>query len=101
MAAHAATRAIVTGGAQGIGFAVARRLVEEGCRAVTLVGRSAEKGGKAVAELEELGAGAIFVSADVQDVEACRKAVATAWVISGSVWVSTPMSTRSPGLVAP
>ena len=78
MAAHAATRAIVTGGAQGIGFAVARRLVEEGCRAVTLVGRSAEKGGKAVAELEEFGAGAIFISADIQEVEACRKAVAVA-----------------------
>ena len=35
------TRALVTGGAQGIGFAIARQLVNEGCRAITLVGLSA------------------------------------------------------------
>jgi NAD(P)-dependent dehydrogenase (short-subunit alcohol dehydrogenase family) len=73
--AHAATRALVTGGAQGIGFAVASRLVDEGCRSILLVGRSAEKGDRAVAALAERGADAFFVSADVQDVEACRGAV--------------------------
>ena len=38
---NADTRAIVTGGAQGIGFAVAETLVDEGCRALALVGRDA------------------------------------------------------------
>jgi NAD(P)-dependent dehydrogenase (short-subunit alcohol dehydrogenase family) len=79
------TRAIVTGGAQGIGLAIATRLVEEGCRAVTLVGRSAEKGARAVAELEKLGAEAIFVSADVSDPGDCEKAVAAALKRFGSV----------------
>jgi NAD(P)-dependent dehydrogenase (short-subunit alcohol dehydrogenase family) len=83
--AHEATSAVVTGGAQGIGFAVAKRLAGEGCRALTLVGRSEEKGRKAVAELEKLGAAAIFVSADVQDIEACRKAVAAAIARFGGV----------------
>ncbi|MCV0395097.1 MAG: SDR family oxidoreductase [Rhizobiaceae bacterium] len=72
------TRAIVTGGAQGIGLAIATRLVEEGCRAVTLVGRSREKGARAVAELERLGAEAIFVSADVSDPAGCERAVGSA-----------------------
>lgn len=72
---NADTRAIVTGGAQGIGFAIARQLVAEGCRAVTLVGRSAAKGEAAVKKLEELGAQALFVSADVSDPADCARAV--------------------------
>ena len=44
---NSGTRAIVTGGAQGIGFAVAKQLVAEGCKAVALIGRSQEKGAKA------------------------------------------------------
>ena len=59
------TKAIVTGGGQGIGFAIARRLVEEGCRKLVLVGRSEDKGGKAVAVLSASGADVRFVSADL------------------------------------
>lgn len=72
---NAGTCALVTGGSQGIGFAVARQLVEEGCKAITLVGRSAEKGAAAVRKLEELGAEALFVSADVSDPQECGRAV--------------------------
>ncbi|MCO5063964.1 MAG: SDR family oxidoreductase [Rhizobiaceae bacterium] len=69
------TRAIVTGGTQGIGFAVARQLVDEGCRAIALVGRSKAKGAAAVAQLEGLGARAMFISADVADPANCLRAV--------------------------
>ncbi|WP_421915055.1 SDR family oxidoreductase [Mesorhizobium sp.] len=72
------TRAIVTGGAQGIGFAVAEALVDEGCRALALVGRSQEKGDKAVAHFKKKGVDAIFISADVAKVADCKRAVATA-----------------------
>jgi NAD(P)-dependent dehydrogenase (short-subunit alcohol dehydrogenase family) len=68
-------RAIVTGGAQGIGFAIARRLVAEGCRKLVLVGRSEEKGRKAVAELSASGADVRFVSADLGKVEDCRRVI--------------------------
>jgi len=71
------TRALVTGGAQGIGLAVATRLVEEGCKAVVLVGRSEEKGKLAVAGLQKLGAEAIFVSADVSSPDDCARAFKT------------------------
>ncbi|MGE0502784.1 MAG: SDR family oxidoreductase [Rhizobiaceae bacterium] len=75
---NSTTRAIVTGGAQGIGLAIATRLVEEGCKAITLVGRSEEKGAKAVAAMERLGAQAMFVSADLADTASCERVIASA-----------------------
>lgn len=71
---NADTRALVTGGAQGIGLAIARQLAAEGCKALALVARSEEKGRKAVAELEQLGAEAVFISADMGDAKACLRA---------------------------
>ncbi|PAQ08088.1 MULTISPECIES: SDR family oxidoreductase [Mesorhizobium] len=79
------TRAIVTGGAQGIGFAVAEALADEGCRALALVGRSKEKGDKAVAALGKSGVDAIFISADVSEVADCKRAVETAIAHFGTV----------------
>ncbi|TIP28351.1 MAG: SDR family oxidoreductase [Mesorhizobium sp.] len=79
------TRAIVTGGAQGIGFAVAEALADEGCRALALVGRSREKGDKAVAALAKNGVDAIFISADVSGVADCKRVVETAIAHFGSV----------------
>ena len=69
------TRALITGGAQGVGLAVARQLVDEGCKALVLLGRSEAKGRSAVAELEKKGAEAIFISADLADPDACLAAV--------------------------
>lgn len=76
-ARNSGTQALITGGAQGVGLAVARQLVEEGCKALVLLGRSEEKGRLAVAELEKKGAEAIFVSADLANPEACLAAVET------------------------
>ncbi|MCM2442237.1 SDR family oxidoreductase [Agrobacterium vitis] len=69
------TRALITGGAQGLGLAVAKQLVREGCKAVALVGRSEEKGATAVAALETLGAEAVFIRADISDPTICLWAV--------------------------
>jgi NAD(P)-dependent dehydrogenase (short-subunit alcohol dehydrogenase family) len=82
---NAETRALVTGGGQGIGFAVARRLVAEGCRRLVLVGRSEEKGRKAVAELSDSGADVRFDSADLGRVEDCRRVVGAALAAFGTV----------------
>lgn len=79
------TKAIITGGAQGIGIAVAKQLVAEGCRALVLVGRTEAKGHEAVAALKALGAEAIFISADVADVNACADVVAQALKKFGSI----------------
>lgn len=79
------TRAIITGGAQGIGLAIARQLVAEGCRSLALVGRTESKGQAAVAELSKLGADAFFIAADVSDVGACEAVVAKALARFGSI----------------
>lgn len=82
---NASTRAIVTGGAQGIGFAVAAALVDEGCAALALVGRARDKGERAAAALRDKGADAIFVAADMAKVADCRRAVDAALARFGTV----------------
>jgi NAD(P)-dependent dehydrogenase (short-subunit alcohol dehydrogenase family) len=78
-------RALVTGGGQGIGFAIAKRLVSEGCRKLVLVGRSEEKGRNAVAELSASGADVRFVSADLGKVEDCRRVIKAALAAFGTI----------------
>jgi NAD(P)-dependent dehydrogenase (short-subunit alcohol dehydrogenase family) len=73
--AHSNTRAIVTGGAQGIGFAIAAQLANDGCKAVAIVGRDRAKGASAVAKLNDLGAEAVFIAADISDEKAALSAV--------------------------
>jgi NAD(P)-dependent dehydrogenase (short-subunit alcohol dehydrogenase family) len=62
---HAKT-AVVTGGSKGIGLAIARRLIEEGCE-VTICGRNREALASAVASL---GSRAWGVVCDVRDPQA-------------------------------
>lgn len=82
---NANTRAIITGGAQGLGLAVARQLAAEGCRYIALVARSKAKGAVAVAELEKLGVETIFIPTDLSDPNACLASVETALKSFGSV----------------
>ena len=55
-----------------------RRWPTRAARALALIGRSQEKGDKAVAHFKKLGVDAIFISADVSKVADCKRAVATA-----------------------
>ena len=65
---HAGTRAIVTGGAQGLGLAIARRLLAEGATKLVLAGRDAEKGRAVAKELSAGGADVCFCQVDLGDV---------------------------------
>ncbi len=62
MAAHDDTVAVVTGGTQGLGFAIAEALRDEGCTRLLLAGRDRAKGEAAAARL-----GAVFVAAAMGD----------------------------------
>jgi sorbitol-6-phosphate 2-dehydrogenase len=60
--------AIVTGGAQGLGEAIVRRLAVEGCRAVVVSDRNGEKAqAVATAMTEEYGVAALGLTIDVTD----------------------------------
>lgn len=66
--------AIVTGGNGGIGFGMARGLAGAGAR-VVVAGRNAEKSRAAVRALEEAGAEACAIEADVTDEAAVERLV--------------------------
>jgi NAD(P)-dependent dehydrogenase (short-subunit alcohol dehydrogenase family) len=70
--------AIITGGAQGLGFAIAERLAREGAQGVILSGRSLDKGEKAAASIQSHGTDCIFVKADVSVPEDCFRLITTA-----------------------
>ncbi|MFC6489167.1 SDR family oxidoreductase [Nitratireductor sp. GCM10026969] len=77
------TRAVIVGGTQGLGLAIARQLVEEGCRQLVLSGRDREKGRAAATELAALGCEAHFVAADLGVVDDCRALIAEAGRLVG------------------
>jgi NAD(P)-dependent dehydrogenase (short-subunit alcohol dehydrogenase family) len=67
---------IVTGGTQGLGAAVARRLAASGAAGLVTCGRNTTKG-EAVAQsiTDETGCRVVFVQADLEKVADCRKIV--------------------------
>ena len=70
--------AVVTGGTQGLGEAIATLFAERGAKGVVICGRNATQGEQVRAALSALGAKAIFVAADLADVAAARSVVAEA-----------------------
>lgn len=81
------TVAVVTGGTQGLGAAIATLLAKAGAKGIVTCGRNAAKG-KAVAEAIMAvapGCEVEFVEADLADVEACRAVVAAADTAFGRV----------------
>src|SRR6202007_2343618 len=68
--------AVVTGGTQGLGAAIAALFVERGASGVIICGRSKEKGEAKARELR--GADVRFVQADLSRVEDCRSVIAAA-----------------------
>ena len=69
---HGDTVAVVTGGAQGVGRAIAERLLADGCRQLVITGRDAAKGDAAAAALAAGGADVVFHAADMGDVAAAQ-----------------------------
>ncbi len=66
---------IISGGTQGLGEAVARKLVADRASGLVLVGRSADRGQALADELTGLDTPTIFVAADVVDPEAPARIV--------------------------
>jgi NAD(P)-dependent dehydrogenase (short-subunit alcohol dehydrogenase family) len=66
--------ALMTGGTSGIGRATAILFAREGA-AVAITGRNEERGGDVVAEIQGLGGRGIFMRAEVQSAEDCRRTV--------------------------
>lgn len=115
--------ALVTGGTQGLGYAVAELLKARGAAGLVLVGRERPKGEAAARSLTDEGCRAVFVAADLYEVAGCEAAVAAldaefgtchalvncaAKTDRGTVWDSSPelwdamlaLNVRAPALIA-
>jgi len=72
---YAGKVALVTGGTQGVGRAVARTLAQQGAAGVAIVGRDAARGARVAAELDALGSAGLFVPADLGVTADCTAVV--------------------------
>jgi NAD(P)-dependent dehydrogenase (short-subunit alcohol dehydrogenase family) len=70
--------AIVTGGTQGLGEAIARLFAERGAAGLVICGRNAKSGERVASEISTAGCPTVFVQADLAKVGDCRKVVAKA-----------------------
>jgi len=70
--------AIVTGGTQGLGEAIARMFAARGAAGIVICGRNAKKGKAVAADIATDATKVRFVQADLSKVEDCRKVVAEA-----------------------
>ena len=77
--------AIVTGGTQGLGEAVADLFAARGAKGLVICGRNADKGRAVAARISARGCKTEFVQADLAKVEDCRKVVAKADAVFGRV----------------
>lgn len=65
---------VITGGSQGLGAAIARRLAQAGAAGIVTAGRDAGKGRKAAdAIAEDTGTSVRFVAGELGAVEDCRR----------------------------
>jgi NAD(P)-dependent dehydrogenase (short-subunit alcohol dehydrogenase family) len=70
--------AIVTGGNQGLGEAIAREFAARGAAGLVLTGRNRERGEKVANSLKAAGCNALFHAADLADLDAVRTIVPAA-----------------------
>jgi len=71
--------AVVTGGTQGLGAAIARTFAERGAAGIVICGRSEKKGRDMAATIEDASSiPVLYVPADLSRVEDCRKVIASA-----------------------
>lgn len=82
---HSETRALVTGGSQGLGLAIARQLIRDGCRRVVLASRDQAIGAEAASALSRDGVEAQFIGVDMGDVVAVRAMVDEAHQSMGQI----------------
>lgn len=82
---HTNTTALITGGTQGLGLAIAHALIETGCKRIVIAGRSKSKGEAAKAEIEGAGASCLFQPCDIAQTEDCAALLAAAHAEFGPV----------------
>ncbi|MEL7114802.1 MAG: SDR family oxidoreductase [Pseudomonadota bacterium] len=84
-AVHSGTGALITGGSQGLGLAIAKQLAADGCTRIVITSRNAEKGAAAVAELNAMGATAHCLPVELADIPKVQAMIGDAEALIGPV----------------
>ena len=77
--------AVITGGTQGLGETIARLFVARGAAGIVVAGRNAERGEQVRTELEAAGARALFVRAELAELDQARAVIRRCDEIFGRV----------------
>ena len=85
MVDNSSVSVIISGGTQGLGLAVARTLIAQGCTRLTITGRDADKGAAAAQQLCTDAVDCLFVACDVASIKDCQAVVAAALAHHGFV----------------
>ena len=70
--------AVITGGTQGLGEAIARLFAERGAAGLVICGRNADNGVRVAREISAGGCPTVFLQADLAKVADCRNVIAEA-----------------------
>ena len=71
--------ALVTGGTQGLGAAIARCFADNGASGIITIGRNEKKGAEVAEKIKiDTGCNVIFVKTDLPEVDQCRNAISVA-----------------------
>ena len=82
---HAQTGALITAGSQGLGLAIAKQLIADGCTRLVITSRDSAKGARAVAELSAMGADVHSLPVEMADIDAVQAMVGRAVDLIGPV----------------
>jgi NAD(P)-dependent dehydrogenase (short-subunit alcohol dehydrogenase family) len=78
--------AVITGGTQGLGAAIALQFAKAGAAGLAICGRSAAKGEAVAKRIEkDTGVKTVFVAADLNSVDDCRNVIAQADKVFGRI----------------
>ena len=72
---NSSNQVIISGGTQGLGLAVAKVMVQQGCTAIIITGRNTQMGEAAAAEISALGAACDYITCDVGQEDDCHRLI--------------------------
>ncbi len=76
---------IVTGSTQGSGAETAKLLARRGAKGITICGRNEKKGKKVKEEIKSLGAKCVYVKADLENLNDCKKIISKTVKVFGTI----------------
>lgn len=82
---HQLTKALITGGSQGIGYEIARALIDEGCQQVVIASNDAQTGPKAAQALAQSGAQVAFLPVELAETAQVTEMVTNAAELMGGI----------------